>query len=241
MHTRVSRHARHGRDRRHGRPRVTFSVGLLLLGLAAASCTGGGKASKVAFDSGLPVMRSGMTVDTVEPRGPYLEAQMKIDSWTLPVYAEPSESCGVVFQPGELITYVDNGPLGVFKREGESCQILGVGNLELWRDRNRRSTAGGVPRAQARYRTIHQDDDFVLLRGQFPLAGAVGFSGGMDIVAVVPNNDTCSRPIEAGVASMEYRGKGQRALSLIGQRGLCQLHGLIVPLSDAKPRKNDDT
>jgi hypothetical protein len=212
----------------------------LLLSLASLTGCSEGRRSKIALDSGLPLMRSGMTVAEVQARGPYLEAVMLIDNAQLPVYAAPGDACHLVFESGEKVTYIDSGPLGRFRRADTSCQILGVGNLELWRDRNRRASAGGVPRAQAIYRTIARDDDFVLLRGQFPLAGAVGFSGGMDIVAVVPNDDMCSTPLKAGVASMEYRGKGRRALSLVGSRGLCRIHGLILPLPDSKPRKKDD-
>jgi hypothetical protein len=50
----------------------------------------------------------------------------------------------------------------------------------------------------------------------------------------------CGTPVKTGVASMEYRGKGRRALSLVGSRGLCRIHGLILPLPDSKLRKKDD-
>jgi hypothetical protein len=221
------------------RPGLALTSVLLVCLAALAGCTEG-KRSKIALDSGLPVMRSGMTVAEVQARGPYIEAVMLIDEEPLPVYAAPTDACHTVFETGEKVVYIDSGPLGRFERADASCQIMGVGNLELWRDRNRRATPGGVPRAQANYRTIAEDEDFVLLRGRFPLASALGFSGGMDIVSVVPNDQTCSTPIEAGIASMEYRGKGRRALSLVGSRGLCRIHGLILPLSDAKPRKKEN-
>ena len=87
-----------------------------------------------------------------------------------------------------------------------------------------------MPRKQASYKVLARYDDVTLLRGSFPLAGYVGFTGGLDYVAVVPNSEECRDPIEKGVSSMEYRGKGKRALSLVGARGLCRIDGLAQPL-----------
>ena len=75
-----------------------------------------------------------------------------------------------------------------------------------------------------------------MLRGMFPLSGYVGFGGGEDLIAVVHDTEECKAPIESGVASIEYRGKGKRALSIVGKSGLCEIRGLIQPPPQATPR-----
>jgi hypothetical protein len=87
-----------------------------------------------------------------------------------------------------------------------------------------------VPRTQATFRTLYKDADVVLLRGRFPLASRIGWSGGQDTVVVVGNVERCRGPVERGVASMEYRPGSRNALALVGTTGLCRIDGLIQPL-----------
>jgi hypothetical protein len=215
-------------------------IGLWILVASSLAACAGMEAPKAKekskFDSGLPGMRTNMSVDAVTDRGPYLEAALSFEKSALWAYTAPSENCRALFQVGTSAKYVDNGPLGQFRRDELECQVLGIGNLELWRDRNRRATAAGIPRAQANFKILHADDEVTLLRGQFPLASSVGFSGGLDLVAVVENTKNCEGPIASGTASMEYRGKGKRAISLVGKSGLCRVRGLIQPLPSAQPR-----
>jgi len=92
-----------------------------------------------------------------------------------------------------------------------------------------------VPRAQATFRTLYEDEDVVLLRGRFPLASRIGWSRGDDSVVVVGNVERCRGPVEKGVASMEYRQAGRNTLTLVGVGGLCRIEGLIQPLDRAQP------
>jgi hypothetical protein len=179
-----------------------------------------------------------MQVVKVQERGPYLEAHLILDSWELEAYALPNEVCRKVFVPGKTVQYVDNGPLGTYRRGESNCQALGIGNLELWRDRSTRSTRpyeSVIPRSQATYRLMHSDPHVALLRGFFPQARQLRFANADDIVAVVPINEVCSGPIKNGVASMEYRSKGRQALTLVGSNGLCVIRGLAMPPDQGRP------
>ena len=80
---------------------------------------------------------------------------------------------------------------------------------------------------------VFADESAVLLRGRFPLTSAVGWSGGYDTIAVVPNTAACEVPIERGVASIEFRPSGRDALTLVSKRGPCRIEGLIQPLADS--------
>jgi hypothetical protein len=126
-------------------------------------------------------------------------------------------------------------------RAGEAeCQVYGVGNLRLWRDRrasSARDSTRTLPRSPASFRTLYRDDAVALLRGSFPQAARLGFRGFADLVAVVPIEPVCEKPISDGVASMEFRPSGQRALSLVGANGLCTIIGLVNPLPESQPRQ----
>jgi hypothetical protein len=190
---------------------------------------------KAAFDSGLPGIRTGMVVEAVSPRGPYLEAKLKMEGHDLEAYVLPSDECRAVFQVSETLSHVASGPQGSYRRGDHQCDGLGIGNLEFWRDRSRRTTKAGIPRAQASFRVLYSDDEVALLRGSFPLAKYMGFTGVNDLVVVVPRSPECEGSIEKGVASMEFRGKGNRALSLLGGKEPCQMRGLIQPPPQAAP------
>jgi hypothetical protein len=126
---------------------------------------------------------------------------------------------------------------GRFEREGQSCDSVGFGDPLIRRARQPRAgTLQGVPvpREQATYRILYEDADVVLLRGRFPLAFTIGWTGGGDTVAAVENVDRCRGPVEARVASMEYRPAGPNTLALIGDGGLCRIEGLIQPPGSAK-------
>ena len=209
------------------------TVFLLVLAFALGACS----AEKARFDSGLPGMKTGMVVAAVASRGPYLEAKLRMEGHDLEAYALPSDECRAVFQVSETLSHVASGPQGRYRRGDHQCDGLGVGNLEFWRDRSRRTSQAGIPRAQASFRVLYSDGEVALLRGRFPLAGYLSFTGASDVVAVVPRSPECEGPIEKGVASMEYRGKGNRALTLVGSNGLCQIRGLIQPPPQAAPAK----
>jgi hypothetical protein len=205
--------------------------------LAVVLSFGGCSVKKAAFDSGLPGIRTGMAVEAVSPRGPYLEAKLELESRDLEAYVISSDECRAVFQVSETVDHVASGPQGLYRRGEQECQGVGIGNLEFWRDQNRRTAKAGIPRAQATYRVLYSDHEVALLRGNFPLAGYLGFTGVSDVVAVVPQSPECQGPIESGVASMEYRGKGKRALVLLGGDTPCHMRGLIQPPSQSIPEK----
>jgi hypothetical protein len=190
---------------------------------------------------GLSKTRTDMEVRAVHDRGPYIEAELDMSGKDFYAYALISEDCRSVFQPGETVTYVDSGPMGQMERAGLDCQILGVGNLVIWRDRTQRSTTALAPRSQASYELIAEDEEVALLRGSFPQAARLGFTGSSDLIAVVPVGGECERPIASDTASIEYRPKGKRALVLVGASGMCEIRGLIMPPPQAEPRTTQQT
>ena len=80
-------------------------------------------------------------------------------------------------------------------------------------------------------RVVFEDEEVMLLRGRFLLASRIGWAGGRDSVAVVPNVSRCQLAAEGGVASMEFRPAGRNTLSLVSREGPCRIVGLIIPPS----------
>jgi hypothetical protein len=183
-----------------------------------------------------------VAVVSVTPRGDYLDARLHGQPWSAgPLSGSPFDLrfffaadalCARVLAPEAELEYVSRGVFGRVRRGGEECEALGVGPLEAWRNRRPRPEVGGgpIPRDHARFRVIHSDEQSVLVRGRFRLAGLVGIPGGDDLVAALPNSDACRGHIQAGEASLEFRSAGQPAFALVGADGPCPVEGFALPV-----------
>ncbi|MEN8160682.1 MAG: hypothetical protein ABFS41_11485 [Myxococcota bacterium] len=210
------------------------TVAVFLLG--SVGC--GSAARKAAWELGLGSFATDLSVVRVVPRGAYLDATLVGHGLSLEVYTPRDAACSHVLEPEGQVDYVERGVAGRLERDGASCDAIGIGGSRIRRARQPRGAAtraSVIPRAQASFRETYRDDEVILLRGRFPLASQVGFGGGGDAVAVVPNEARCTETIERGVASMEYRPAGRTTLSLVGKRGLCPIIGLIQPLGPPAP------
>jgi hypothetical protein len=205
----------------------------LAIGLAFAFGVNGCSWRKATWELGIPGFKVDLSVAYVKERGPYLDAGLVGHGLDMRTFVPASDVCREVLNTQAPVTYVEQGVAGRFDRQGLSCEAVGFGDPRIRRARQPRSGASvgsPVPRAQATFHTIYEDDDVVLLRGRFPLASRIGWSGSQDSVAVVANSASCRGPVEKGVASMEYRQAGNDTLALVGSGELCRIEGLIQPL-----------
>jgi hypothetical protein len=209
---------------------------LLVVGLGIAGCSGW---RKTTWELGMGGFGMELFVVHLDERGPYLDVGLAGHGLNLRSFAPASEVCHAVLRPEAAVKYVERGVGGRFEREGQSCDAVGYGDPLVRGARQPRSgslRSSPVPRAQATFRTLYEDADVVLLRGRFPLASKIGWARGDDSVVVVDNVARCRGPVERGVASMEYRPAGRNTLALVGDRGLCRIEGLILPLDRAQRR-----
>lgn len=207
-----------------------IAIGACAAMVAAVGCN----AQKAAWDAGLPGVNTKMTVEDVTPRGDVLQARLQGNGFGIETFAPAGEPCASVLRDGQEITFLPNVPLGRLRLGELDCDANGMGSLRVWRDRRGRPqtlTSDPVPRKQANYRVVYRDRDVVFLRGFFPLAHLIGWPGGQDSIAVVQNSEICQAPIDRGVASMEFRPRGPRPLSLVSTNGLCEIIGLVRPPS----------
>ncbi len=142
------------------------------------------------------------------------------------------DACRALLLLETTVSYVSRGPLGVVTNEaGDRCEPVGIASLQEWRDRSsRRRTGTPVPRAQATFEIVHRYEGLVFARGRFPLATLVGWTGAEDTIALLPNDGGCRRPIDAGVATMEFRFSGQRPYRLVAGGESCPIVGFVRPL-----------
>lgn len=208
------------------RARLGLEVAALLTALAC-------NPTRAFQQAGIPGVKTPFSVVKLVERGGYLDATLQGGAGELRIFAPAHEVCQEVLAPEASLAFASEGPGGTLERDGWICRGVGRGSLAEWRARRARSESldgTPVPREQAAYRVVYRDADVVFLRGRFPLAARIGWTEIGDTIAVVPDTAICREPIEAGVASLEYRPVGRNVLSLITSQGLCPIEGLIEPL-----------
>ena len=190
---------------------------------------------QAAWQLGLPSTETGFTVQTVVPRGGYLDAVLKGPNFTLRTFTVDSEECrNVLMMPEAEVRYLEGLPGGSFRRGQVTCDSAGIGSLAEWRDRRARVAGIAQPRAQASFRRTFSDTEVIFVRGRFPLAALVGWVSLDDTVAALPDTPSCRKRADEGVGSMEFRQSGLDPLILVGPEEPCPLIGFLRPL-DTKP------
>lgn len=208
------------------RPRSRARSPLVALAWLAAAGCGTTPLFQLGLGSG-----TRFEVQEVTLRGPYLDAQLQ-GPFALRTFAPASDDCRSVLQPGQTVEWEERGIGGHLHRGDVECRAAGISDPLLDRARQPRATtlrSQPVPRDQANFSLLHEDESVALLRGYFPLAYLVRWPGGYDTVVAVPNDSACRKPIQSGVASMEYRDSGRPTLALVGEEGLCPILALLRP------------
>jgi hypothetical protein len=206
-------------------------LALLLFLSGAIGCE-----SPTATGMGLPGASASSSVRLLGPRGPYLDAMVDDGRRLRRFFFPKTEVCESILRSGpeEEISYNTRGPLGQLVRGDDVCDPIGLLSLVEWRDRRGRDPLKGPnPRAAVSYRVIWSDEDLVLIRGRFPLVNQVGWSGGGDTVAILPNTPECTELLSRTSASIEFRRSGSEPLVLLRDRERCPLLGLAQPVPDA--------
>jgi len=206
----------------------------LTLGLSLAIACGGATTGEVVSEVGLQVKRavpftqSSATVETVAERAGYLESWVvSSEPGRLRYLFPPTDACRRLLRPEAQLTFADEGTFGeFFDAQGEHCDPIGTLTLVEWRRHKRNPNSPAyVP---VTYRVIYSDEEFVFLRGRFPLVSWVGVGAGYDIVSVVTNAPECEKVFQETTASMEFLGH-EPWLVLISE-GQCPIRGLAIPL-----------
>ncbi len=203
------------------RARATVTrLGILAVAaIAAAATSGGAQATEVQ-------------VTSVAQRWSYIDATLGVRPRPVRFFFPDDDACRALLLRETTVSYVSRGPLGmVTNAAGDRCEPVGIASLREWRDRGpRRRTGTPVPRAQATFEIVHRDGELVFARGRFPLATLVGWTGAEDTIALLPDDEGCRRPIDAGVATMEFRSSGPRPYRLVAGGDSCPIVGFVRAL-----------
>jgi hypothetical protein len=206
---------------------------LAALGLACAHST-------AVWRMGIRGMSTEFTVESVAPRGGYLDVRLQGDS-PLRTFIPDEAACRQLAKAGARVRYVWDGAMGSLSEPAgpRSCQAVGIGSLGEWRQTRPEDTGlpqgRGLPREVARYRVVFRDKDVILARGHFPLTRHLGWVGAADAIAVMRNTPACQRgPAAASTASLEYFPAGERVLGLVVKDRWCDVDGLLLPLAQVR-------
>jgi hypothetical protein len=178
--------------------------------------------------------RSLVQLSEVASVGPYLDATLSNQRFSLRFFFPRSESCLALIRAGAEHRYLRVGPLGsVVDEEKRRCQPVGVASLRQWRDdQPHRRPPHRTPRVQVEFRTILAGDELILVRGRFPLALEIRWPAAMDTVAMLPAGPSCEAVRQSGKATMEYHAEGPEPFLLVVEEMSCPILGFAAPLED---------
>ena len=196
------------------------------LGLA---CSGAPLAEQPAQT---PPARSLVRLSEVASLGPYLDATLSNQEFSLRFFFPQSADCRTLIRSGAELRYVRIGSFGrLVDDEKRRCEPAGVGSLREWRDSQpRRRSQYLVPRVQAVFHTVFTGEDLVLIRGRFPLALEIRWPAAMDSVAMIPARPVCDALRARGKATLEFHASGPEPFLLVAEPGSCPILGFAIPL-----------
>ncbi|MCG8591504.1 MAG: hypothetical protein MJE66_19590 [Proteobacteria bacterium] len=198
-------------------------LGAGLAGLLALACT----TDEIVRQTAIPGTSSGGRIEFHAVRAQYLDVTVTTGGAAYRFFLPRTEACDAIARSeADDVRYRNLALFGRLEVGDLSCDPVGILSLQAWRDRGpRRARTTAIPRDQATYRVYYRDADFALARGRFALTGLIGIPGGIDTVAVVPNDEACAGVLEREVASIEFRSAGKLPFVLVGERGLCPIQG----------------
>jgi len=164
--------------------------------------------------------------------GPYLDATLSNQRFSLRFFFPQSADCRALIHSGAELRYLRIGSLGsVVDQEKRRCEPIGVASLGEWRDHlPHQRPPHRPPRVQVAFRTIFEGEDLVLVRGRFPLALEIRWPAAMDTVAMLPASPVCDQARQPGKATMEFHATGPEPFLLLGEGGSCPILGFAAPV-----------
>jgi hypothetical protein len=180
------------------------------------------------MQTGLPGARAAASLTPATERGDYLDVTMESGGFRYRFFLPANDACRAVVA-GDAVSYANVGPFGRLQAGDAVCDPIGILSLAAWRDRGPRPRSQSViPRSRAGLvARVYADEDLSLVRGRFQLAAAIGFAGGADSIAVLPNLEACRSLEVPGSASMEFRQVGRQPYSLINRNERCPIIGFV--------------
>jgi hypothetical protein len=212
-------------------PRSWFSWVLTTLAASVILANGACTIDSAIAGAGVPGTTQRATISDVTVRFEYIDAFVSAGGFRYRFFFPDREPCRSIINDPEGVAFVWLGPLGRITKGDERCSPVGVLSLREWRNRGPRRSREPLPRGQAvLFEELWRDDDMVIVRGRFPLAGLANWAGGHDTIGILPVADQCQRFLTGGRASMEFRASGRYPLVLLDGNSRCPILGFALPL-----------
>jgi len=185
--------------------------------------------ARAAIETGVPGVPVEARFEVLAERFDYIDANVAVGGQHYRFFFPRSETCRAVLASEEA-RFRLAGVLGTAETSADSCPALGILSLQAWRDRAGRAARGRtggspVPSDRIEYRVIFSDEDLFLARGRFRLASEIGWTGGVDTIAVFPNDAACQGVRERTRGTMEFRRAGSTPFSVPTGSQRCPLLG----------------
>jgi hypothetical protein len=214
------------------RVRSAHLASVLLAAIAVALGTAGCTTlQRTAWQLNVPGVPAPFEVVRVERRSTFLDATLSSGNVTRRIFASADDpACRAMLVQGETLDWAATEPFGPLRRDDEGCAVIGIGDLERWRNSRGRaaSTRSPIVRSTERYSIVYRGEGFILARGGFSIGALFGWSPGTDqALILIPDTPQCELADRDGFATLEYRPSGSTALGIVTRRGLCRVEGLI--------------
>lgn len=202
----------------------------LVLGaiLVLAGCE---TAQRAAWQANVPGSSAPFRVDSVKLRVGYLDTILSSGNIRRRIFA-PSDDvhCKRMLVEGKTVQWARTEPFGPFSDEEGRCPVVGLGDLEAWRNARGRAstTTNPIQSSRTRYQIVYRDEEYLYAQGGFSIVGLLGWRPGTDqVIALLPRTAVCAAADRNGFASVDFRIAGTPAFAVITRDGPCPISGIL--------------
>jgi hypothetical protein len=201
------------------------------LGAALLLLAGCETAQRTAWQMNLPGSFANFQVDSVRLRVGYLDTILSSGNIRRRIFAPSDDTnCKRMLVEGKTVQWARTEPFGPLGDAEGRCPVVGLGDLEAWRNARGRAstTTRPIQSSRTRYTIVYRDEEYLYAQGGFSIVGLLGWRPGSDqVIALLPRNEVCAAADRNGFASVEFRIAGTPAFSVVTRDGLCPISGIL--------------
>ena len=212
--------------------RVAFGLCPLMFLLAGCET-----AQRAAWQTNLPGSSAPFRVDSVEMRAGYLDAILSSGNIRRRIFSPGDDAnCTRMLVEAGTVQWARTEPFGPLSDAQGRCPVVGLGDLEAWRNARGRAstTTRPITTSRTRYTIVHRDEEYLYAQGCFSIIGLLGWRPGTNqAIALLPRNEICAAADRSGFATVEFRIAGTPAFAVVTPRGLCPIAGILPGAAQA--------
>jgi hypothetical protein len=201
-------------------------------------------AQRTAWQTNLPGSSAPFHVDSVKLRVGYLDTILSSGSIQRRIFAPGDDAhCTRMLVEGQTVQWARTEPFGPLADAEGRCPVVGLGDLEAWRNARGRAstTTRPIQSSRTRYTIVYRDEQYLYAQGGFSIIGLIGWRPGTDqAIALLPRTEVCAAADRNGFASVDFRIAGTPAFAVITRDGLCPISGILPAVVQGPDLPDDD-